>query len=207
MKEFETVLKEFSGEYSEKRSRFIAKLLPCKTEKQAADIIQKIKSENFGANHNVYAYVFSNGSARFSDDGEPHGTAGKPVLEVIQGSKLKDVIIVVTRYFGGVLLGTGGLVKAYTTAAQNALMTAERVKMCECTVFEAECSYSDKDKLISVVEKYGGNVINTEYTENVSLEFSILSSSVADFEPALKEAFSGKMIANIKEIGIFPIKI
>ena len=112
---FVTVLEETTAEYTEKRSRFIATLYPCDTEEKAAEFINKMRSEYWDARHNCFAYSVENGAVkRFSDDGEPHGTAGKPILEVIEGAGITNTVIVVTRYFGGVLLGTGGLVRAYT---------------------------------------------------------------------------------------------
>ena len=103
-----TVVGETAAEYTEKRSRFIATLKHCKTEEEAAEFINALKSKYWDARHNCYAYSVENGALkRFSDDGEPHGTAGNPILSVIEGASITNVCIVVTRYFGGVLLGTG----------------------------------------------------------------------------------------------------
>ena len=114
---FQTVFKQNETEYVEKRSRFIATLRHCETEAEANDFVKEMKSKYWDATHNVYAYSVEGGRmCRFSDDGEPHGTAGKPMLDCIQGSGITNIAVVVTRYFGGILLGTGGLVRAYSKA-------------------------------------------------------------------------------------------
>ena len=205
--EYLTVLSPSFGEYTEKRSRFVSGIYPCDSIENAFLILQRVKSDNFGANHNVYAFVGADGSARFSDDGEPHGTAGKPVLEVVQGSGLKNVLAVVTRYFGGVLLGTGGLVRAYSTAAKNAVAAAKTFKMCECVIFEIACAYSDHEKLLSVISKNGGLVENTLFAEGVTVTFNLLLEKKEQFQKNLNEAFSGRLAAEVKKIGIFPVNI
>ncbi|MBR0466402.1 MAG: YigZ family protein [Clostridia bacterium] len=207
MKEYLTIKEAVYGEYVEKRSKFISGIYPVLSETEASDILSKVKSDNFGANHNVYAYILSDGTARFSDDGEPHGTAGKPVLEVLEGSMLQNVLIVVTRYFGGVLLGTGGLVRAYTAAAQNALSNSSVVKMCECVVYSAFLDYSKVDKLTAVIDKFEGSITDTVYEEKVKIVFNIQKIKTPDFVKSIKESFSGEMIAKEEKIGIFPVKI
>ena len=121
MNEYITVKRESAGQYIEKHSRFLGFLVPCAGESEATARINEKRKEYWDARHAVYAYVLADGTARFSDDGEPHGTAGKPVLEVLKSSGIKNAAIIVVRYFGGILLGTGGLVRAYTAAASSAL--------------------------------------------------------------------------------------
>ena len=193
MQEYLTVKSEYSGEYTEKRSKFIGVIAPVSDENEAAAQLAKIRAANFGANHNVYAYVLKNGSARFSDDGEPHKTAGKPVLDVINGAGLKDVIITVTRYFGGVLLGTGGLVRAYTVAAKAAVDAADIMRMCECERFFVACEYSDHAKLLSVIAANGGTVENTDFSDRVSLKFVIKCEKTDKFLKAVSENFSSRI--------------
>ncbi|MBQ7726583.1 MAG: YigZ family protein, partial [Clostridia bacterium] len=148
MEEYITVSGQSTGEYSEKHSRFLAALFPCETEEQAAEILSQIRSERWDARHHCYAYCVNGGAVkRFSDDGEPHGTAGKPILEVVEAGGFTNVLLVVTRYFGGVLLGTGGLVRAYTAAAKEAVAAAKPVKMTLCRVYNTVCSYADHEKL------------------------------------------------------------
>lgn len=207
MREYLTVRSEAKGEYTEKRSRFVSGIYPCHSEEEAILILSKVRSENFGANHNVYAYVLNNGTVRFSDDSEPHGTAGKPVLEVIEGKKLEDVIIVVTRYFGGVLLGTGGLVRSYTSAAQDAVKNSEICKMCECAVYKVCCGYSDHAKLVSVIKNSGGEISDSVFEDKVSIDFTILEKDSNKFETDLCEAFSSRISANKEKIELLPMKI
>ena len=122
MSDYLTLGREASDEFIEKRSRFIGYAKPVKTQDEAMDFINEIRSRHWDATHNVYAYVLRDGqSRRYSDDGEPHGTAGKPILDVINGNGITDCAIVVTRYFGGTLLGTGGLVRAYSTSSKDAV--------------------------------------------------------------------------------------
>lgn len=194
MAEYLTVKGEGIGEYEEKRSRFIGSCIPVTTEQQAIDHINRIKKENFGARHNVYAYILrDNGLTRYSDDGEPHSTAGMPTLDVLRKSGIVDVCVVVTRYFGGVLLGTGGLVRAYTAAAKAAVDAAGIVKMQYSNICQAECGYSDAEKLTRVITQKGGNLSDTVYTDKVQLVFAV---SEKDFEPLkaeVTEVFCGKI--------------
>lgn len=129
MSDYKTLRDTSTFVYEEKRSRFIATAAFADTEDRALAILGEVRAANRTARHNVYAYVLQNGRVRYSDDGEPAKTAGTPVLETIQHAGISDVIVVVTRYFGGILLGTGGLVRAYTTAAAGALQQAELVSM------------------------------------------------------------------------------
>ena len=128
MDQYRTVKNEAEDEFVERRSRFIGRVKPVKTEEDAVSFIRACKSKYWDASHNVYAYSLREGSVRrYSDDGEPQGTAGVPVLEVLQKSGVTDLVVVVTRYFGGVLLGAGGLVRAYSDATAQALARASRV--------------------------------------------------------------------------------
>ena len=129
MSNYKTIRGVSTFTYEEKRSRFIATAAFADTEEKALAVLNGVRAANRTARHNVYAYVLQNGRTRYSDDGEPAKTAGTPVLEAIGHAELSDVIVVVTRYFGGILLGTGGLVRAYTAAASGALQQAELVSM------------------------------------------------------------------------------
>ncbi len=206
MKEYLTVNEKSSGEYTEKRSKFISSLYPCKSEEEAFKILQTVKSDNFGANHNVYAFVLSDNTARFSDDGEPHQTAGKPVLDVLKGSGICDAVLIVTRYFGGVLLGTGGLVRAYKTAAQSAISNAKPVKMCESAYLSVTCEYSMHKKLLTLIEKAGGEIQNTDFADKVNTNFVLPLQSEEAFLDDIKETFSSKITAKREIIDVFPFK-
>ncbi len=208
MAEYLTVLGDSAGEYCEKRSKFIANLRHCETEEEAIAFLEEIRTKYWDARHNVYAYSVSGGAlSRFSDDGEPHGTAGKPVLDVLAGSGLTDAIIVVTRYFGGVLLGTGGLVRAYSKAAKEAVSNAQIVRMVEAAVFNIECDYSEHKTLTSIIENGGGDILNTEFTDKVNIELCLKNEYIEDFLQRISEAFSGRLRAFEKEKRILPEKV
>lgn len=200
MSGFITVSGTSSAEYCEKRSRFIAEVRHCSDEDEALGIINEIRTRCWDARHNVFAYSLHRDSLqRFSDDGEPHGTAGRPVLDVINGSGLQDVIVVVTRYFGGVLLGTGGLVRAYSKAAKDALEAAEKQKIVPVMLLVTECDYSDRGKLLNLINEYGGNVLSSDYGAAVKTEYSVPSENADTFLKALSERFSARLTAEISK--------
>ena len=172
MNEYITAAREAKAEIVEKRSRFIGYIKPVSTEKAALEFLNQIRKRHWDATHNVYAYVIrENNISRFSDDGEPAKTAGAPVLDVIQKEGLTDVIIVVTRYFGGTLLGTGGLVKAYSKSAKAALDAAGKAQRILCTVFYLTMSYAMWNKL----EKEFKNCIveDIQYSDEVNVSLLI----------------------------------
>ena len=194
-----TVSGQSSAEYTEKRSRFIAVICHCETEQEAVSFINDIRAKHRDARHNCYAYSVSGGTVkRFSDDGEPHGTAGKPMLDIIDGEGLCNVCAVVTRYFGGVLLGTGGLVRAYSKALKDAAVSANRAVMIPCTVFSCSADYTDSARLSKLISDMGGVTENAEYTEKVTLTFFMRESKKSEFELKLKEMFCARITA--KEI-------
>ena len=163
-KDYKTVLENAKDEFVEKRSRFIGYCRPVKTEKEAVDFINEIRSEHWNATHNVYAYSLREGNIkRYSDDGEPSGTAGMPVLDVIVKNEIYDVAVVVTRYFGGVLLGTGGLVRAYSHGSKIALEAAQIVMMQNCLMCECECAYNQYGKVSSLIMGLGAEVETLPY--------------------------------------------
>ena len=196
-----TVVGETTAEYTEKRSRFIATLRHCETEEEAAEFINALKAKYWDARHNCYAYSVENGALkRFSDDGEPHGTAGKPILSVIEGASITNVCIVVTRYFGGVLLGTGGLVRAYTKAAADAAAKITKAVMTPGTVFSAECDYSSAERLAKLIA-------DTIYAENVRYEFFISDTEKQKFTDKLKETFCARITAEELKNEARPVEI
>ena len=190
MNEYITVKCESAGEYSEKHSRFLGFAIPCGSERQAAEIIAEKRKEYWDARHAVYAYVLSDGTARFSDDGEPHGTAGKPVLDVLKSSNLENVLIVVVRYFGGILLGTGGLVRAYTAAACAALEKAEKFRIAEGDEFSATVGYGDYDRLVFLLKEEGAEITGSDFSDSVNIKFSLRSYKSAKCLERINEAFS-----------------
>lgn len=195
------------AEYTEKRSRFIANLAHCETEGEAAEFINTIKAKHREARHNCYAYSVEAGALRrFSDDGEPHGTAGKPILSAIDGAGLTNVCIVVTRYFGGVLLGTGGLVRAYSKAASAAAETAERAVMTLGTVFSCTCDYSEAERLARLIADCGGDNTSAEYTERVKYSFFLRETEKSGFLEKLREGFGARIAAEEIKTEERPVK-
>ena len=191
---YKTVLELSVAEFEEKRSRFIGSLAPVNSEEEAMRFIAKIKSENREARHNVHAFVVKeNGISRFSDDGEPHGTAGKPIIDVINGFELKNVCLVVTRYFGGILLGTGGLCRAYGNAAKLAVENAEIVTMQPHKRFVTVCDYQQYNRLAPLIEKSGGLIVATDYGENVTVTYYFKEELCARFLLQLCESFANKL--------------
>ncbi len=196
---YKTVKKEAEAEIVEKKSRFIAHVKPVKNEQEALDLINQIKSKHWNANHNVYAYIIKeNNIQRYSDDGEPSGTAGVPVLEVIKKEGLVDTAIVVTRYFGGTLLGAGGLVRAYTKAAKAGIDSAETIIMQLCSVYEVIVDYDLLGKVQYCIMERDAIINSTNYKENVVLEVFVTDEK--GFVNALMNATSGRIrIAKTQE--------
>lgn len=208
MKEYITVLSPSAGEYEEKRSRFLSRLVSCESPEQASEIMQCLRQEYWDARHIVYSYILSDGSSRFSDDGEPHGTAGKPVFDVLSGSGICNALLSVTRYFGGTLLGTGGLVRAYSAAARAAVETAEKVIMCPCTVYSVSCSYAEHKTLCRLIGECGGSIENTDFAVGVTVNAAFKANDKEGFLKKLCEAFSAKVSAREIKNGYsaFPVK-
>ncbi len=204
--EYITIAGISTAEYIERHSRFIANAFFCDTAEKASEIIAQQRQKYWDARHNVYAYVLSDGTARFSDDGEPHGTAGKPILDVIIGSGIVNVLVVVTRYFGGILLGTGGLVRAYSTSAKSSLNNADRVQMTPCTEFSIICDYGSHARLVRLIEECGGMIQNTEFTDKIDITFLFRDSDCKAFTDKLCETFASKIEAKIQKNLFFPFK-
>ena len=195
MEEYLTVFDGEKAEYVEKHSRFIANVFHIETVEEANAVIEKMRSKYWDAKHNVYAYALRDGTQKLSDDKEPHGTAGKPVLDVITGNNLYDVMIVVTRYFGGVLLGTGGLVRAYQTSALNAVKSSPFVLMCQSREYSVVCEYSEHKRLLAAIEKYSGEISDTQFSDKIKIFFCVKTDLSTDFENELTEVFSGRITA------------
>ena len=198
--EYITIKNEASPEFVERRSRFIGYIKPVTSEKQALDFINSIRAKHWDATHNVYAYVLrEQNTCRYSDDNEPQGTAGMPVLDVIRKSGLTDVCIVVTRYFGGILLGGGGLVRAYSHSASLAVEAAGMIRMRGCTICSLECTYNQYGKLSSLVPENGGTVDNTDFSDKVVLSFHIPSDELPRLIKLITDTTSGTV--TVKEDG------
>lgn len=186
------------AEIEEKKSRFIAQLCHVETEEEALEFLESIRAKHRMARHNVYAYIIRGaGSApriRYSDDGEPQKTAGLPTLQVLQHEELTDVIAVVTRYFGGTLLGTGGLVRAYTQSTQEGIKAAHIVSISKCRDITITVSYPLYDQLNHLIgtQKENAKIVKTEYTDKVSVTVRILDGTQDALLRALTELCHGK---------------
>ena len=189
-----------SGEIEEKKSRFIAALRPVKTEEEAALFIEEIKKKYWDAKHNCYAYVIGEHAKimRYSDDGEPGGTAGKPMLEVLLASGVRNAAVVVTRYFGGTLLGTGGLVRAYTQAVQEGLKAC-RTGICIAGVrLDVTTDYHTIGKILYLLGQKGITPEESSYEEAVRLKLVVPVSEAEQLCNEITEAAAGK--AAIEEL-------
>lgn len=207
-KDYKTVLENASNEFVEKRSRFIGYCKPVKTEQEAIDFINEKRSEHWNATHNVYAYSLREGNIkRYSDDGEPSGTAGMPVLDVIVKNEIFDVVVVVTRYFGGVLLGTGGLVRAYSHGSKIAVEAAKPVIMQNCLVCEARCAYNQYGKVSSLIIGVGATVDDTVYESDVLVKFHIKPDLLGTLNKKLADATSGEVTVEQKDEQYFAVQI
>lgn len=193
MKEYKTVEFESSDSFTEKKSRFIGYVKPVKAQDEAVEFINTIKSKHWDAAHNVYAYVLrDNNIQRYSDDGEPGGTAGLPVLDVLLKEELVDVCVVATRYFGGILLGAGGLVRAYSHTSKIAVEAGHIITMAQCSVLEAVVDYSFYDRMTILLNDFNANTINTEFADNVKITFSIKENFQAPLQAKLTDISNGK---------------
>ncbi len=200
MTEYKTIQSAGIDNFVEKRSKFIGYSKPVTTEEEAIAFINELRSKHWDATHNVYAYVLrKNSIMRYSDDGEPQGTAGMPVLDVIQKSGVTDVVVVVTRYFGGVLLGTGGLVRAYSNGAKIALEAGKIITMRECVLCSIDCTYTQYGKLSSLIIALGGTVDDTIFTDNVQIQFHIVPDYLGGLEKQILDATCGDVTVQTGE--------
>lgn len=196
LKEYVTVLEPGIGEIVEKKSRFIGCIRHVESEEEAIAFVTEIKKKHYDARHNCYAYVIGQQQPlqRFSDDGEPGGTAGKPILEVIAGLGLCDVCIVVTRYFGGTLLGTGGLVRAYTDAAKACVNATEVITKRRVVPMYITVAYTDLGKLQYLLGNEGIEIKESEYGENVRILVEIFVDDVERIEKSIIEVTAARAV-------------
>ena len=197
---YTTVLEYGKFEYEDRKSVFIGECLPVSSEREALSFIDSVKKRYPDARHHVYAYVLrENSTTRFTDDREPQGTAGMPVLDSIRKNGCTDVVIVVTRYFGGTLLGTGGLVHAYTQAALGALRAATIITYDIYSELEIAVSYSDYQKLTLLFQEKSFRCDDTDYSDLVTIRGRVKSADMDDFSARLTELTAGR--AKITFIG------
>ena len=194
-------------EFIEKKSRFIGRVWPVETEEAALEKIQEMKKKHYDATHNCWAYIIKDGAVRFSDDGEPGGTAGMPMLQVLQREGLYNVVCVVTRYFGGILLGAGGLVRAYTKGAKIAVDAAGKSMKRVWSVLYVPCPYSWYERLKLTVESFGGIIRTTEFGADVELEILVPEAQAQPFLDKLTDLSAATIegMETEKEYRAFPV--
>lgn len=190
--------KKAEAEFIERKSRFIGYISPVSSEDEARAFVASIKQKHADATHNVWAYVLRGGAvARCSDDGEPQGTAGLPTLDIIRKSGLDDCVIVVTRYFGGILLGAGGLTRAYSAAAKAAVDAAGIAEWVPFTLFSLETNYSDYQKLAYELPRMSVSVESTDFGADVTINAAIESEKYDDIAQRIASLTNGKTIPKV----------
>ncbi len=194
MEEYLVPSGEGIDEHTEKRSRFIGHIFPADTEEAAVAAIKSVREAMWDARHHVYAYIIRGGAMRYSDDGEPQGTGGLPVLDVLRRQELNNVCCVVTRYFGGILLGTGGLVRAYSKAAILAVDAAGVSIMRLWQRFAIPCPYPLFERVKLEIDAYDGQIINTDYGVQVDLTVRIPQGKADAFKVRLIDLSSGRLV-------------
>lgn len=188
-----TLANEGSDEFTESRSRFIGFAKPVKTEAEALEFVAALKKQYWDAKHHVYAYVLRDERiSRSTDDGEPQGTAGAPVLEVLQKQGITDCVVVVIRYFGGILLGTGGLVRAYSKGSSVAVAAAGILERRLCAVGQVRCHYAEYGRVQPLIAECGGVIDDSVFEEDVVLCMHMPCEDVANFEKQLTEMTAGQ---------------
>lgn len=207
IKSYKIITKDGTGEIVEKKSRFIAHVFGVKSVSEAEEKIAEISKKYWDARHNCYGYVIGKNSenTRCSDNGEPSGTAGKPILEVITGAGLTDTLIIVTRYFGGVLLGTGGLVRAYTQAAQAGIAASEVGEMIYSQLLTLEVDYNMINNVQYYLSQNDIKINEPRYAENVQYDICVKEEDVERIKDGLTQKCEGriKMIEGDKGYYIF----
>ena len=184
-----------------KKSRFISQCFYIKSDKEAKAIVSSLWKEHKDARHVVYGFIYGAKNSQtmgMTDDGEPKGTAGRPVLQVLKGSSITNILCTVVRYFGGIKLGTGGLVKAYTEAAQQALKELKVKELIDETAFSVTAGYEFYDQIKRAAESYSAEVITEEFTDHVYIEFRVPEKYFKDIEAALSDISNGR--ADIKPL-------
>lgn len=199
--EYKAVYEGGVGEVVEKKSRFIATVAPVKTEEEALWFIESVRKKYWDARHHCYAYVIGENAQlkRYSDDGEPGGTAGKPILEVMIGEEVRNAVLVVTRYFGGTLLGTGGLVRAYSAAAKEGLASSVIITKIPGVKLQIGTDYNGLGKIQYILGQRELEILDAVYTEKVQLEALIPERILADVKAEITEGTNGQASMQDKE--------
>ena len=195
-------------EFTEKKSRFIGRVWLVETEEEALARIQEMKKQHYDATHNCWAYVLKSGAMRFSDDGEPGGTAGNPMMQVLQKENIFNVVCVVTRYFGGTLLGAGGLVRAYTKGAKIAVDAAGKSMKRVWSVLYIPCPYTFYERVKLETEAFGGVIRDTQFGAEVELEILVAQPQAQAFLDKILDMTSGTVegMETAQEYRAFPVE-
>ena len=194
-------------EFIEKKSRFIGRVWPVETEEEALAKIQEMKKQHYDATHNCWAYIIRDGAMRFSDDGEPGGTAGNPMMQVLQREQIYNVVCVVTRYFGGVLLGAGGLVRAYTKGAKIAIDAAGKSMKRVWSILYVPCPYNLYERVKLETEAFGGIIRDTQFGAEVELEIMVAQPQAQALLDKITDMTSGTVegMETAQEYRAFPV--
>ena len=200
MSDFRVPFGPSETEFTEKRSRFIGHLLPVETEEQAREFIAQIKKKYYDARHNCWCYLIGGDTMRYGDDGEPQGTAGQPMLNVFQRENVTNVVCVVTRYFGGILLGAGGLTRAYSKSARDALVAAGVSEMGLWAMADIPCPYALFERVRGEVTALGGTVDSADYGADIRLTVSLPAENTAALRERLTELSAGGIVLTVTAI-------
>lgn len=208
MDEYLVPTREAHAEFTERRSRFIGHIFPVETEEEALAQLKKMREKYWNATHNVYAYIIKDGPTRYSDDGEPQGTAGMPVLEVLRREGLYNVLCVSTRYFGGILLGAGGLVRAYTKSAKVGVDAAGISMKRVWENVAIPCAYNLFERLRGEVAAFEGMVLDVEYGADVTIHAILPQARTQDFLARIVDVSNGRSEGIVlgQEYRAFPVK-
>ncbi len=194
-------------EFVEKKSRFIGRVWPVETEQEALDCIAEMKKKHYDATHNCWAYIIRDGAVRFSDDGEPGGTAGMPMIQVLQKEQLNNIVCVVTRYFGGTLLGAGGLVRAYTKGAKIAVDAAGKSMKRVWSVLYLPVPYTFYERVKLEIAAFDGIIRDTQFGAEVELEILVAAGKAQAFLDRITDMTAGQVegLLTGQEYRAFPV--
>ena len=187
------------AEYIEKKSRFLGGVYPVTSEQEAKEILERVRKQHYDARHNCWCYILKSGQKRYSDDAEPQGTAGQPMLNVFEREGVVDVLCIVTRYFGGILLGAGGLCRAYTKAAKDALDAAGISKMQPWLRQQITVSYALFERAKLLIAAQDGAVEDAQYGADILITYRIPEGADERLRTALREASSGSVVPSLLE--------
>ena len=187
------------AEYIEKKSRFLGGVYPVTSEQEAKEILERVRKQHYDARHNCWCYILKSGQKRYSDDGEPQGTAGQPMLNVVEREGVVDVLCIVTRYFGGILLGAGGLCRAYTKAAKDALDAAGISRMQPWLRQQITVPYALFERAKLLIAAQEGTVEDAQYRADILITYRIPEGADERLRTALREASSGSVIPSLLE--------